>query len=768
MAQGQPKQRVKRGEQFAKRNAIFARLSKRIGWLNQNGKLAKPIKYEDVKDLLGRIGDNKAMQVLKDLENKASEVRDPTAYVVTACKRAGGGGGGGGTQRRRQGGDARPSKKGGGQKDQMEVEDDTSTAAGEDAGAGAAMETVKDEPSDQASIETDSAAPSGKASERERVEAKIQELNSSATLQQELQLDTVLDPLVGAGIRVAFGILKRLEREAAKVEDPSQFVVEAVEKSISKRGSGRLQAKPKRGAAPTVKGVRTMGVLKRTGKVGNNQQKDLLQKIQRRISWLNSNGQLASPVNTTKVAPILVRCGKDEAMNILKNLEENAAKVRDPTGYVSKAAKRMQSGEAPLERPNSARGEVPPERQLRQEIGRLNKEVFRNSLRFDRVEPLLLQLPPENGFDILRRLEEKASSVQDPTAWVVAAAKRSAPGMVVEAQDFNSPRSTNSVAAASVVPEMKLQRRVDWLNDHVALNGPLDYDRVSSALMDVGYHAALEILNDLEENAGSVRDPNGYVIAAARRATGSAPARAPPAPVPTSRPVFPPTASLPSSATEDRLFRRVEWLNRNVCPQNPLDFERISPHLLQLPTAEAMALLKDYEEQAGSINDPTGFIAARARRALAAKNGVVGVTVDGRQSRGSSKGAPGGNRRSARGPSSGKGQRAASQALPSLEGGMSPVDEKLTFYSRSAPEQKIRNRIDWLNSNVVQKGHLDYSRVVDDLVKVGPQACVEILKQFEEHAKEVRDPTAYVVAAIKRQQGQPTAKDRARSRRSGH
>merc|ERR1711870_69061 len=63
------------------------KISKQIGWMNNNLELADKISYNDVAEALAIIDLTSAMKILKDLEMKAHEVEKPTAYILSAARR---------------------------------------------------------------------------------------------------------------------------------------------------------------------------------------------------------------------------------------------------------------------------------------------------------------------------------------------------------------------------------------------------------------------------------------------------------------------------------------------------------------------------------------------------------------------------------------------------------------------------------------------------------------------------------------------------------
>jgi len=64
------------------------KIKKRIGWLNNIGGFENQILYDKVMAAAGGVDTTKILSVLKDVEEKKAEVKDVTAYVTTALRRA--------------------------------------------------------------------------------------------------------------------------------------------------------------------------------------------------------------------------------------------------------------------------------------------------------------------------------------------------------------------------------------------------------------------------------------------------------------------------------------------------------------------------------------------------------------------------------------------------------------------------------------------------------------------------------------------------------
>lgn len=657
-----------------------------------------------------------------------------------------------------------------------------------------------------------------------RVARRVQWLNSNAGLQSEVG-SVVVDNLAALGHKDAMEILKRLEAGAAEIQDPEAFLAGEMRQNHRNIGKneeegghdssqsehGRREGRGDRGdrvgrgdrvegrsrtqrvagatqPLKTGKQVIKTGLKAKQAKQGSNSSEDglyfgTLGKVQKRVDWLNENASLAAQLDFGQVGALLAKSGPlSEVMKILKMLEENSSDVRDPTGYVISAARRLGTGGGtgiPSGGRKEKSAELNSERQLRGHVDWLNTEFFATTpIDYAKVSPMLLSLSPILAGTILGHLEENAHQVRDPTGYVIAAARREA-GRSHSEELQQTPRawkSADAPAVPAILPvssgakeQERIRRRVVWLNDNIPLVLPLIYERIAPELELAGYHHALELLNDLEEHVGNIRDPNAYIVAAARRLTASGNARnRSPAMRPqlgTDATALPrkPSRNLNTdrNSPEERIRRRLDWLNGNVCPPDKLlDFDRLWPHMLHLSHAQVTEILNLYQDQAPSIDDPTAWIRASARRLPAGPAPALAALPD--------PSAPSSSRAPGKG-SYGKGSSPpwSSRAAPmALTGSVSPSDGGLTFYG--GPEDKIRRRIEWLDRSAMRQGLLDSQRLMPFLLEVGQQQALGILKRLEELGAEVRDPTGYVVAAARRLQGnggRRRARSRSRNRR---
>lgn len=758
---------------FAKRTIASTKLSKRIGWLNKNAGLSQEIQYSEVKDLLTQVGDAEAMRILGNLEEKDQTIRDPTAYLKAAALRELEGGGKGKGERGKKAAGGRREAKGQGR---------------EAKGQGREGEDAQDR----------------REGLQQKVEKRIQWLNANANLREELLLDEVCEPLVGAGQRQAMRVLKMLEEQAEEVMDPGAFVIAALEDTTA-GGDDQGDDQPEDasdggGEAPAGRGGR-----RRRGKGGGGKasgpgapgahviktglkdkgNRDISDQVQKRFEWLNFNAGLAQELDFDRIGHLLVRTGNlREVMKILKVLEDNAGQVRDPNAYVARAVKNSIQDRPREDRPRED-GPPPQQNKLFKKMRWMNQNVpLAVPMDIDRISGFIEDMDPEQVMGVLRRLEVSAHEVRDPSAYVIAGVRRLSeegpPPPRREQGAYSAPPALPGPAPPPPA-EAKLEKRIAWLNSHIPLSSPLIYERVAPDLLSVDLLTAFEVLNNLEENVETVRDPNAYVVARARRGIQSSG----PAPSPRGgydgggpgvkgggkdRPPRPsdrrggqtPPPDNPSQ--EDRLVKRILWLNRNVCPGSPLSVDEVMPPLMVLTGGQAMEVLKKFEDCAHEVRNPSAFVIAAARRA----DGIEPYQKDrgrrtnrgkddwdggGRLAIGSAPPPRGGSRRTPIGypgapPSRGSSRGAPMMALP----GAPAMDEKITYYGGA--EEKLRKRIDWLNENVPMSSALASEKVVPELLKVKPRDAMEILKRLEDGVDEVRDPTGYVISHARRRNGQ--------------
>lgn len=284
---------------------------------------------------------------------------------------------------------------------------------------------------------------------------------------------------------------------------------------------------------------------------------ELEKKISRQVGWLNHNVGLAIPISCSDVLPVLVQVGQAQAMKILKDVEQSAPQIENPTSYVLMAASNagaepVAAIAAPAFHPVSAVVRAPapvarlaaptdPTGKIARQVGWLNQHAgLKEKISFSDVVGPLSEIDVTSAMKILKDLEEGAPRIERPTAYVAAAASRLAPfsapraGGVKRSLTVGVPQTAVVQAAAGAAPAVtvgtapnaspeddegrKIARQVGWLNQHAGLAERISYSDVKESLEACDLRTAMKILKDVESTTQSIRNPTSFIIAAAQRA----------------------------------------------------------------------------------------------------------------------------------------------------------------------------------------------------------------------------------------------------------
>lgn len=706
------------------------KLSKRIGWLNNHGGLTAQIKFSEVGEILDALGDAGAMKVLKDVEEKGAKIRDPTAYLKTAARRALEGG---------------------------------ATSVFMPVGGSSRQEPHV-------------AAVAGGDELHQKLEQFMDWMNVNVPLRKPLDIQRVIGKLTDLGHARAMDILRRLQETTDTVNDPTGWVVTSASRALSNASGMHLQRGPplhghavgpaaSGGGGPRVPfttpgrphysdqdamdssslggnvapmdtstsawstaeawdtwagssdawseawqafgpGAAASGCFGGAGRSASSGFGGAEEKLKKRIGWLNNKAHLAEKLMYDRIAPVLLGLESRDAMEILKELEEHATTVRDPNGYVEAGARRRTTGpdghhssshSLPLPGPPAgappstdfmpvAESVVPvpdwagASEKLRKRVGWLNHNGnLAAQLRWDEVGHLLLSLDVQRALDILKHLEEHAATVHDPNGYVSAAVRKVLQQQPQGALSQPNEGSMQSHAGSShpqggfdVEADQKVRRKIGWLNTHVQFNAPLMYDKVSPELRRLGGQRAMAILKELEEYA-SEPDPTAWVLEQARNAVGSLGGGEP---------------------AEERLRKRISWLNNKAQLSSPIVVEMVMPSLLAIDLRKAMAVLKGLEENAQSILDPSSYVTSTA-------------------------------------------QESESTAV----GGSEAFE-----FAGLSPDEALRAGIDRLNGSNALMLPLVYDAVSAWLLSVDTHQVARIFRLLETEAMHVEDPNAFVNA----------------------
>lgn len=318
-----------------------------------------------------------------------------------------------------------------------------------------------------------------------------------------------------------------------------------------------------------------------------------------------------------------------------------------------------------------------------------------------------MQIGITEAMKILKCLENSASTVKKPTSYILSAASR-----------VKSTQEKLQMSTPDITPEVteeankKIARNIGWLNAKAGLAQPIAYNDVKKFLEAIELTAALKILKDLEVAAQTVENPTSYIIVAANKA-----------------------AALSPEEGNKKIARQVGWLNAKGQLPSTIFWNEVREALEKIEVSAALKILKDLEVAQGNngVQNPTQYVLQAARKApLRAK----------RESREGDKGA-----------SSGGGYHAPAvppSEVPSQGTSSLPVEDDAKSAGKIEEQKKIARNVGWLNAKGGLASPISYSDVKEPLGACDLKQALKLLKDLENSAGTVTNPTAYLISAAKR------------------
>lgn len=224
------------------------------------------------------------------------------------------------------------------------------------------------------------------------------------------------------------------------------------------------------------------------------------------------------------VKQIVEQVDPRESLKILKDLETQAAEIRNPTGWFR--SKMLNVGV-----------ELPPK--VKQTITWFNNHGnLAAPIQYSEVRKNLSKLSQFDQLKILKGLEGKEDKIKDPTTWLCAAAGRKEPTADLQQPYSPAQRTTpqkprwpgskpktstgwgskgdaGSTGAGSSL-DMKVKKTIGWYNRSGLLQHEIRFDEVAETLNAVGVKEALAILKGLETKGRQIRNPSAWIVKAAQ------------------------------------------------------------------------------------------------------------------------------------------------------------------------------------------------------------------------------------------------------------
>eukprot|EP00446_Apocalathium_sp_SHHI-4_P054275 CAMPEP_0177374656 /NCGR_PEP_ID=MMETSP0368-20130122/44274_1 /TAXON_ID=447022 ORGANISM="Scrippsiella hangoei-like, Strain SHHI-4" /NCGR_SAMPLE_ID=MMETSP0368 /ASSEMBLY_ACC=CAM_ASM_000363 /LENGTH=360 /DNA_ID=CAMNT_0018838267 /DNA_START=16 /DNA_END=1095 /DNA_ORIENTATION=- len=356
-------------------------------------------------------------------------------------------------------------------------------------------------------------------------------------------------------------------------------------------------------------------------------------KITTRADWLNEHVFTDRPIDDDAIAAMM-GMGMKRALELFKEIEEMGDQVKSPSGFLKSAARREGLG------PGGAGGGGAQKSKgkgkggggavvggggggaakggggarnggrIANKAAWLNENLFQDRPIDDDAVAAMIGMGGARAMELFKEMEEKGDQVKNPSGYLKSAARK---------EGFGPQEGGGRGGDADY---NKIGQRAQWLNDNVFLDKPIDADAIA-AMVGMGRARAMELFKELQEKAGSMKNPSGYLKAAASR-EGFGPPEEPPQkrqrgaeksqlwpvaiPAIGSAPAkggkkgagkgasqivgkgAPPRAA--SAAGAAKLQKRVQWLNDNVFQEKPLSDDALSA-VCELEVGKALELLKE-------------------------------------------------------------------------------------------------------------------------------------------------------------------------------
>lgn len=446
-------------------SGVISKVHKRCTWLNANVFWAHAID-EGAIEALSSITFSRAMEICKEIEEKAGKVTNPSGYLIQAVKREQAGAGD-------YGGDYYAGGGGGGR------------------GAG------------WSDYEYDYDYDA-----KNRIHRRCTWLNGNIFWKEAIT-EEAIEELAHIHPGRAMEMLKELEEKACKVSSPTGFLVAAVRRE----GAQRTWQNPgwEVGAA---QGYRHKAAAR-----------EINTMLHRRSTWLNANVFWLGAIDEEAIAE-LSNINFNRAMEMLAEVEAKCYQINNPAGYLKNAVRREgQSGFSADHQGGygadygyGARGDhgwntYADSSQVNSALHRrctwLNANVFWQGAIDWAALAALSAIDVGRALDMLKDVEAKADSIGNPSGYLKNAVQREGSGGELW-------KRTTDI-------DTRIQKRCTWLNVNVFVHSPIDRAAVE-ALCEISYSRAMEICKTLEEKGSEhVANPSGYLKAAVQREHQAAP-----------------------------------------------------------------------------------------------------------------------------------------------------------------------------------------------------------------------------------------------------
>lgn len=220
------------------------------------------------------------------------------------------------------------------------------------------------------------------------------------------------------------------------------------------------------------------------------------------------------------------------------------------------------------------------DKKIRSTIGWYNRHAkLQDQIQYNKVAPLMSQLPPTKVGGILASLEGKEEEIKNPTAWLAAAAKKYG--------------ASAGAAASSGGDIKKIGKTIGWYNKQGNLQDEIQYNQIAPLMAQLPSKKAGAILAQLEGKEADIKNPTKWLATAALRAIGDG----------------------VGGEVDKRIGKVIHWYNKQGKLKDEIQYNKVAPLLSQLSPGKALKILDELEGKEETINDPTAWLCGAARKA---------------------------------------------------------------------------------------------------------------------------------------------------------
>ncbi|CAE7775065.1 FTSH10 [Symbiodinium pilosum] len=432
-----------------------SKIHRRATWLSANVFQDRPIDAEAI-DAMKRLDTRRALEMFKELEEKQDQIKNPSRYLISAAMRETGGA------------STQPALM--------------ALPAPVSAPAGRAMH-----------------APYAAANvDESKIHRRATWLNANVFPDRPIDEEAIA-AMKGLGGTRAMELFKDVEEKKEQVRNPSGYL--------------KMAAARESPVGPVVLSV---------------PQGADHGKVQRRANWLNANVFPDRQIDSEAIEAMNT-LGSTRAMELFKDVEAKGDQVRNPSNYLKSAAAREGAYAAPpaapvtlpalprgkVSRPLSGPASPAEQTRIHRKVTWLNANVFPDRRIDDEAIGAMYGLGLARAMELLQEIEEKSADLRNPTGWLKTAAFRE--GLAPPDSAPATPRWTSGDDGKGGRADYdKLHRRITWLNKNVFVHSPLDAEAIE-ALASLSLERALDMLKELEGKGSEVKNPGGYIKAAVKR-----------------------------------------------------------------------------------------------------------------------------------------------------------------------------------------------------------------------------------------------------------